>query len=161
MFVVDPVSEAVFVPPAEKLVVGGGAIGNAGPDVVGNHHFLEIGQISQVGRDHRIQLRVDDQHRGPGMSEDVGDLRSCQTGVDRYEHGPDQRHRRVGDQHLRQVRHQIGDAVTGRDSRSEQSLSDHCGRRFELAIGEPAIAVDDRDLVGEDIGRSFQQQQRG
>jgi hypothetical protein len=110
--------------------------------------------------DGRAQLRIHHQQLGPGVLADVAHLLTRQARVDGHEHRSRQRDCEVRDQQLGDVRAQVRHAIAGLDPRRLERPREADGFAGELAIGDAAITVDDRHLVGVHLGRAFQEAQR-
>ena len=66
----------------------------------------------------------------------------------------------MGDEHLGQVRHQVGDPVTRPDATRPQRPRHPLRLGRQLAVGEPPRAIDYSDLVRPYSRRPFQERQR-
>ena len=87
-----------------------------------------------------------------------------QPGVQRHQHGAHHRHRVVQFQHHVAVGAQRRHPVLAAHSRGGQRAGQPAAPFGHVAVGEPALAVDDRGPVGEDRGRAVEEgrgRQRG
>jgi hypothetical protein len=93
-----------------------------------------------------------------------GHLVFRQPGVQRHQHGVRHRHRMVQFQHHVAVGAQRRHPVFTPRARRGQRAGQSAAAIRQLAVGEPAFAVDDRGPVGEDRGRAVKERrgrQRG
>ena len=116
--------------------------------IVDVDHQRPARQLRQRARHHGAVLAVGQQHLGLAVLQDEGDRGGIEPGVDRAEHGAQSGHRVVRLQHLRNVgcqdRHRIALADTG----ARESAGEAAGAYQELRVGDPALAMHDRDPMG-------------
>ena len=94
------------------------------------------------------------------MAQDVRHFLAREAGIDRDQHPAGQRHREMGDEHLGQVRHQVGNAVARFDAAGPQRPRHPHRLRRELGVGDTSAAVDHGHLVRPHASRSLQERQR-
>ena len=154
--------------PAEELGVRhdprvGGQIGPGGFGlaVLGHHQLRHRVEALRGGHRGGQQRGVGDQDLRARMTQDVRHLFRDEPGVHRDQNPARQRHREVGDEHLGQVRHQVGDPVARLDAGRAQRPRHPRGFGFQFGVAEPPPAVDHGGLGGEHPGRPGQERQGG
>ncbi|QYU70801.1 prepilin-type N-terminal cleavage/methylation domain-containing protein [Leptolyngbya sp. 15MV] len=95
------------------------------------------------------------QSRGP-----VGNGAGIEPRVQRVQHGPCHGHPVMAFQHRRDVRQQRRHRVATADARDVQRMRQLHAARAQLPIGPPQRAVHDGRVIGENLRRAFQEQQR-
>jgi len=73
---------------------------------------------------------------------------------------PSKRSAEVTDEHLRNVGQQVADPFAGLDPRCLKGPRQTRRLRRELPVGDPPLAVDDADLVREDLRGPLEKSQR-
>ena len=115
-----------------------------------SHHLDELlhsGYPAHHGADGVGELRVEHQHPGPGVVQDVGDLSGGKSDVDGDQHRPQPERAEVSFQHGRYVGHHEGDPVALSDSGLPKRAREPVDPVVELRICVRRLVVDDSRLV--------------
>ena len=83
-----------------------------------------------------------------------------ESGVDGHKDRTGQRHAEMGHQHLGDIRAQVGHPVARLNAGGSQRVRQAGRFRAELAVTHAAVAIGDRSLVGEHVGRALKKRQR-
>ena len=101
--------------------------------------------------DERHEVAVDEDDLRRRMAEDVLDLVRRQPDVDRVEDGPGLDHAVVRLEQVVGVEGDERDAIAARDPELDERVRQPVGPVREFAVGELCLAVDDADLVAEEL----------
>ena len=134
--------------------------GRPGFAVGGHDQLFQRAGFARRGQRGGQQPLVGDEDLRARVAQDVGDLLGGEPGVNGDEHRARQRDREMGDQHLGQVGHQVGDPVAGLDAAGPQRAGSPRRLGRELGVGEAPATVDHGDLVGPHASRAIQEGQR-
>ena len=128
--------------------------------VLGDHQLGH--RLHVLGGRHcrRKERRVDNHDLRTRVTEDIGHLLGREPRVYRDEHRAGQRNREMRDEHLRQVRHQVGDPVARPDTARPQRSCHPLRLGCQLGVSEPPRAVDHSGLAGPYPSRPLQKRQR-
>ncbi len=132
----------------------------SGIDVVHCDDSLQCRQIRQSRFHEWRQLAVDDQCFCAGVGEDVGDLVGLEPGVDRDHDPARERYAEMRLEHLRDVWQEDRHPVAPLDAGLAQRRGEPVDPRVQLGIGDPLVAMDNRDLLAEDCRRALQEAER-
>jgi len=88
-----------------------------------------------------------------------GDRRRVEAGVERVKHRAAHRNAVVAFEHRRRVGEHDRDRVAAPEAALGERRAEPARPGVELAIIAPQRAVDDRQSVGEDLGRALEQRQ--
>ena len=126
----------------------------------GDDHALHAGAVTQRRGQRGPQPGVDEQHPGPGVAQDVGDLRRRQARIERHQHRAGQRHAVVGHERQQAVRCQHRHPVAAGHAGGAQRRRQAVGALPERAVVEAPVAFDHRGAGAEGQRRSLQERQR-
>ena len=117
-------------------------------------------ELVQRRGDRGVELAVGQQQLGLAVLQAEGDEGRIEADIDGVEDGADHGRGVVGLQHRRRVGGEDRHRVAALDAGLGQRMRELPRAGIELAIGEPALAVDHRDPVAEELRRALQEADR-
>ena len=122
-------------------------------------HHAQPGEVQRLH--HRFELGVHEEELRAGVLEDVADLVGGQADIDGDQDAAGRGHAVVRLQHGRDIRAEKGHAIVLGQARRAERRGETMHALLVLAVGVAPSAVDDGDLVREDISAPLEEAQRG
>ena len=151
--------EGFVVERADPLALRVGGIRRVVRIVIVDHQRLHPGDRQRLAHDAR-ELAVDDQHLRFGMIELEGDDGRVEPRVERMQDRLHHRHAEMRFQHGRRIGQHDGDGIALADARSGERRGELQRTAPEIAIGQPQVAMNHRDLVRIGLGGALKQGKR-
>ena len=129
-------------------------------NVLGDHQLSHRLDVVRGSRGRGEQRRVGNHDLRARVLQHVRHFLSRKPGIHRDKHPTRQRNRVMGNEHLGQVRHQVGDPVARLHTARLQRQRHAHGLGRQLRVREPPPAIDHSDLVRPYASRPFQERQR-